>query len=104
MDEEQAAARAESQRDDDREPGGESRRERLNIFYRLTLVPVAALIVTVLAFFAMLLGGDPRAPVNRFLSNYGGLLLALETGCSLLFGLLALAVDRRRIVEERQQG
>lgn len=73
---------------------------RTNIFYRLTMAPVIALIVTVLSFVALLMG-DPAAPANRFLNRYGYWLIAGEVLLSLLFGLMALAVDRRRIVEAR---
>lgn len=75
----------------------------LNVYYRLTVVAAVALIVTILAL-AALSAGDPAAPANRWLSRYGGLLVTCEVVLCLLFGLVALASDRRRIEQERQRG
>lgn len=76
--------------------------EPLNIFFRLTILPAAALVITALALVAVQ-SGDPTAPINFWLARYGGLMIACEVGLCLLFGLVALASDRRRIEERRQR-
>lgn len=82
--------------------GRQATPERLNVFYRLSVTAVVALIVTVLAMVAGL-WGNPAAPVNAFLAAQGGVLIAWEVFFSLLFGLSALAVDRRRTAERRKK-
>lgn len=54
--------------------------------------------MTVLALTSIMFG-DARAPIHAFLSRHGGTLIAGEVAVALSCGLLGLAVDRRRIVE-----
>lgn len=75
--------------------------ERAGILFRLTVVSTGVLVVTILALAATQ-AGDPEAPASRWLGRYGGLLLTCETILCLLFGGVALAADRRRIVERQQ--
>lgn len=71
---------------------------RASLPFRLALVPAALFIVTVLAFTASQFG-DARAPAQRWLDRNAGWLLAVEVLASALLCLLAMASDRRRIVE-----
>jgi hypothetical protein len=71
---------------------------RASLPFRLALVPTALFIVTVLAFTAAQFG-DPEAPAQQWLDRNVGWLLAAEVLASALLCLLALANDRRRIVE-----
>ena len=72
--------------------------QRSNIFFRLLIVAVALFVMTILALAATLFSNSD-APVRHFLNEFGGLLIAGEVMVSLFLGLTALAVDRRRIVE-----
>lgn len=72
--------------------------ERPPLLFRLALVPAVLFIVTVLAFTAAQFG-DARAPAQRWLNRNLGWILAIEVAASALLCLLALARDRRRIVE-----
>lgn len=72
---------------------------RTNLFFRLTAVAAAVFAITVLALTSTIFG-DPRAPVHQFLDQYGGILIAAEVAFALFCGLLALAVDRRGIVNQ----
>jgi len=74
-----------------------------NIFYRLTVIPVVALIITVLALTATFMG-NPAAPAARFLDRYAGVLITVEVVLSLVLGFIAVAVDRRGIEEARRGG
>lgn len=79
----------------------ESDGERPGLLFRLTIVFTGVLVVTILAVAATQ-AGDPKAPASRWLSRYAGLILTCETVLCLLFGGIALAADRRRIVERQQ--
>jgi hypothetical protein len=72
--------------------------ERASLPFRLALLPVALFIVTVLAFVAAQFG-DARAPAQQWLNRNVGWLLAVEVAASVLLGTMAMAADRRRIVE-----
>lgn len=68
-----------------------------SLLFRL-IVPVCAMfILTVLAMIASVFG-DPRAPVARWLDRYGGNILLVEFVATLAICLLAMAVDRIRIL------
>ena len=69
------------------------------MFFRITAAAAALFAITVLAITSTLFG-DPRAPIHGILNEYGSVLLTIEVAVALSCGLLALAVDRRRIVDE----
>ena len=83
------------------EQGNDAQRPgQVNPFFRLVIGAVVVFIVTILAILATIFG-ETNAPIQRFLSEFGGLLIGGEVAFILLVGLLALAVDRRRIVNDR---
>lgn len=71
-----------------------------NIFFRLTAITTTIFIITILGLTATIFG-DPAAPIQQFFNQYGGLLIAIEAAISLFTGLLALAIDRRHIIENQ---
>lgn len=71
---------------------------KTNVFFRLTAVATVLFAMTVLALTATLFG-DSRAPIHGFLSHYGGMLIAGEVAVALSCGFVAMAIDRRGIVE-----
>ena len=73
--------------------------ERFNPFFRLVIVSAGFFVVTILALTATIFG-ETNSPVPRFLIRYGGTLIAVEVLVTLVVGLLALAVDRRFILED----
>ena len=91
----------ESQSADRDATGGEPPAERASVTFRLALLPVALFIVTVLAFVAAQFG-DARAPAQQWLNRNVGWLLAVEAAASVLLGAMAMAADRRRIVESAE--
>lgn len=86
------------------DPRAPDRPESLNFFYRLVIVSGALFVLTILGLVATMFG-DPHSPVNRFLNQYGGLLIGVEVALTLLLTLLALAVDRRQTLHDaRREG
>ncbi len=75
---------------------------RHNIFFPLTVLWGAAFVITILAAGATLIS-DPRAPVAIFLKEYAGIMLTVEVGGILTMALLAMAVDRRRTLQEMRE-
>ena len=77
---------------------------RRNFFFPLTALASALFIVTVLLLIATVFG-DPRAPANQFFDRNAGVIMAAEVAAILLFGFLALVVDRRQTAgrEERPE-
>jgi len=83
--------------------GADSRQvTELNLFFRLAAFSAAMFVVTVLALIATMFG-NPHAPLNQFLDQYGGILIAVEVTGSLLLGVLAMTIDRRRILRQLQE-
>lgn len=72
----------------------------LNIFYRLVLIASALFVITIFAMIANLMG-DPEAPATSLIDRYSGLALFVEFIAVLVFGFLAMAVERREIVREQ---
>ncbi len=64
-----------------------------NLFFPLTAVFGVAFVITIFALVARMFG-NPRAPINRFLDEYGMHLILTEVIGILLSGLLAMVVDR----------
>ena len=73
-----------------------------NFIFRLALVPVALFVVSVLAYTASLFG-DPSAPAHKWIVNSIEWILSAEVLASVLLCLLAMADDRRRTTEGRQE-
>lgn len=69
-----------------------------NIFFRLTIVMGGLFAATIFALTASIFG-DSSAPVHHFLNRYGGVVIGLEVVILLAVGLIALAIDRRHILE-----
>jgi hypothetical protein len=78
-----------------------SARSDVNFYFRLAAVAVAVFIMTILALVASLFG-DPRAPLGRFLNEFGGVLIAGEVVVILVIAFLAMAVDRVRTLRKAQ--
>lgn len=74
--------------------------DRTNLFFRLTVLAGGAFAVTVLAVLSAAMFGEPQAPANRFLNTHAGGLLTGEVLAIVIFGLLAMAVDRRRALRQ----
>ena len=73
--------------------------ERFNPFFRLVIVSAGFFVVTILAITATIFG-ETNSPVPRFLIRHAGTLITVEVLVTLVAGLLALAVDRRFILED----
>lgn len=82
-------------------PGGGPTHSKPNPCFLLVALFSAAFVVTILALVAAMLG-DPAAPVNRWLDQHGGTLIAAEVAAILATGLLALAIDRRQTIRRLQ--
>ena len=67
------------------------------MLFRL-IVPVCAIfILTILAMIATLFG-NPQAPVAQWLERHGNTLLAFEFAATLGLSILAMTIDRIRIL------
>src|SRR5690606_7625800 len=73
--------------------------ERSNVFFRLVCGAAVVFVITVLAMIATLFG-DPQAPVNRFLDEYASRIIGGEVAATVVFGLLAMTVDRVRTLRQ----
>lgn len=73
--------------------------EPANPFYRLLLIVSFLFVVTCLAYALVPLPDQPR-----WLQTYGWQILLIEVGGIILFGLLSMALDRVRILQEQAQG
>lgn len=78
-----------------------SRSRNTNPFWGLVIVAGTAFCVTILAYLASGFG-SPAAPMNRFFTRYGFLLVCIETGVIVAAGIAALAVDRRQTLRRQQ--
>lgn len=76
-------------------------REKPNVFFKL-VIPASMLFVMTLFSLVAARMGRQDAPVNGFLDRYAGLLLTGEVIVILLLALIAMATDRRRLIEKRQ--
>jgi len=74
---------------------------RANPFWGIVIGAAGGFCVTILAYLAAGLG-SPAAPLNRFFTRYGFLLVCVETAVIVVAGLLALAVDRRQTLRGRR--
>lgn len=71
----------------------------LNFFFKLAAVAGVLFVLTVCALTALMFSG-PVSPAAVFLQEHGGFLIAAEVAAILVFGILAMAADRREIVRE----
>lgn len=76
---------------------------RSNPFWGLVIGAGGGFCVTILAYLASGLG-NPAAPLNRFFTRYGFLLVCIETVIIVVTGIAALAVDRRQTLHDRPSG
>jgi hypothetical protein len=67
---------------------------RVNIFFRIATGLVGLFVITIFALIAVLFG-DPTAPVAKLLDRIGMQLILGEMFAILIFGTLAMTVDRR---------
>jgi hypothetical protein len=72
-----------------------------NPFFPLAVVCSGLFVVTILALLASVFG-DPQAPLARLLERYAVRLMAGEVAAVLVTGFLALYVDRRQALRDRQ--
>jgi hypothetical protein len=70
---------------------------KTSFLFRLIVPVTAVFIVTVLALIAVLFG-DQRAPLSRWLNDYGNTLLLVEFAVVLVLSFLAMAWDRWQIL------
>ena len=68
----------------------------MNVFYRLLIVVVGLFVLTVFALLATAFSGSGGGLLDR----YAGTIILIEVVATLVIGLLAMAVDRRRMVRE----
>jgi hypothetical protein len=72
-----------------------SRASGRNPFWGLVLGSAGCFCLTILAYLASGLG-SPAAPLNRFFTRYGFLLVCIEAAFIVVTGVAALTVDSRQ--------
>lgn len=70
--------------------------------FHVTAGATTAFIVSVLAMVATLFG-DPAAPINGWINDYGAMVLMVEIIAIGVFGFAAMANDARQMRRERQE-
>ena len=70
-----------------------------SLLFRLIVPATAIFIVTVMSLIAVVFS-DQRAPVAKFLNEYGTRLLVVEFVAVMVLSFLAMAVDRNRTLRE----
>ena len=78
----------------------EQRWEKPNVFFWLVIPACMAFVITLLSLVAARMG-KREAPINGWLDRYADILLTVEVIAILLFALLAMATDRRKLIEQR---
>lgn len=73
-----------------------------NVFFPLAAAASALFVFTIFVSIAAMFG-DPRAQAAVFLDAYGGALIAGEVAAILVFGFLALAIDRRQTLRQQKR-
>ena len=79
--------------------------ERVNLFFRLAALAGGLFVITIFAMVASVYSDSP-SPVRGFLTERSGQIIVWEVAAILVLGLLAMAVDRLRIIRrsrEREQ-
>lgn len=71
-----------------------SSRRGPGILFHCAAAATAAFIITVLAMVATLFG-DPAAPINAWLDQYGARILLCEIAAITILGIAAMVVDQR---------
>ncbi len=72
----------------------------LNIFFTLVIIASALFIITIFAMSANILG-DENAPMTSIIDRYSGIALGIEFVAILVFGFLAMALDRSEMLREK---
>lgn len=73
--------------------------ERPNLFFRLVVPAGGLFVVTILALTSTIFG-NPEAPMNQWLTEYGGTLIVAEVVLFVVVGFLAMAVDRWKTLRQ----
>ena len=88
---------------DSAEPAEEPRRhEPEQPLFKLVIVSSAAFLITVLSMVVTMLFPS-ESPMSKFINRNGVQMIGVEVVLIIVFGLLAMAFDRRRTLRERQQ-
>lgn len=74
----------------------------LNKFFYLVIIASALFIITIFAMLSNILG-DEEAPMTKIIDRYSGYALGVEFVAILIFGTLALILDRREILKEQEE-
>ena len=70
-----------------------------SLLFRLIVPATAIFIITVMSLIAVVFS-DQRAPVAKFLNEYGTRLLVVELGAVIGLSFLAMTIDRIRTLRE----
>ncbi len=70
-----------------------------SLLFKLIIPATAIFIVTIMSLIAVVFS-DPRAPMAKFLNQYGTKLLVIEFMAVMGLSFLAMAVDRIRTLRE----
>ncbi len=82
---------------------GPSRKdEREQPLFKLVIVSSAAFLITVLSLVVTTMFPS-ESPASKFISRNGLLMIGVEVVLIIVFGILAMAVDRRRTVLRQRQ-
>ncbi len=77
-------------------------REPLNLYFRLVVVASVCFAITVLILFALTMSTS-EAPIEHFFSANAGWMVGVEVAAILIFGFLAMAVDRRQTLRKMEE-
>lgn len=72
-----------------------------SLLFRLVIPATSVFIITILSMIAVIFS-DERAPVARFLNRHGNRLLLIEFIVVLVLGVLAMIIDRRKILKAQK--
>ncbi|MHC4875728.1 MAG: hypothetical protein ACYTGL_04470 [Planctomycetota bacterium] len=78
------------------------RREPEHPLFKLVIVSSAAFLLTVLSMVAAMMGSG-EAPLAKFINRNGVRMIAVEVVLIIVFGILAMAADRRRTLLNQQR-
>ncbi len=78
-------------------------REPEHPLFKLVIVASAAFLLTVLSMVAAMMGSG-EAPLAKFINRNGVRMIGVEVVLIIVFGILAMAADRRRTLLNQQQG
>lgn len=73
-----------------------------SLLFKLVIPATAVFVITILSLIAVVFS-DPRAPVAKFLNQYGNTLLIIEFVVVIVLTFLAMTVDRIQILKQIKQ-